>query len=362
VDVVAIAGSSPQKTAEAAVRFGVPRGVDLEEMAEDESIHAVHNCTPNHLHAPVNEALLAAGKHVLSEKPLALNSSESAHLSALAASADVVSGVCFNYRHYPLVRHVKSLLDSGRVGRAHFIHGSYLQDWLLHDTDWNWRLESHTAGPSRAVADIGSHWLDLIQYVCSDHVSAVLGDAFTLHAERYRPPEASKTFQRSGSSSAESLPIDTEDGASVLLRFAGGARGAVTVSQVSPGRKNRLWFEIDAAKASFAWDQENPNTLWVGHRDESNQELVRDPSLLEPPAATLAHFPGGHQEGWPDGLRNLVIDFYNAIEAHAKGERKPRALATFEEAHRMVLTVEAILASSAAGSWVQVTEEKERVG
>jgi predicted dehydrogenase len=361
VEVVAIAGSSTEKATEAASRLRIQRAVGLREMAEDDSIDAVHNCTPNHLHAEVNETLLTAGKHVLSEKPLALDSAETARLCSVARSAGAVAGVCFNYRHYPLVRHVKSLLDSGRGGKPHFVHGSYLQDWLLHDTDWNWRLETDKAGSSRAVADIGSHWLDLVQHVCSDQVTEVCSDVFTLHTDRHRPVVSSETFQRSASSETERISIHTEDVASVLLRFASGTRGAMTVSQVSPGRKNRLFFEIDTSEAAFAWDQENPNSLWVGRRDGANEELVRDPTLLGPEAASLAHFPGGHQEGWPDGLRNLVIDFYDTVEAQLDGRARKGSFATFEEAHRVALAVEAIMASSASGSWVQVADERERV-
>jgi predicted dehydrogenase len=358
VEVVAVAGSSVEKAAEVAGRLNVPRAVELTEMVSDDSIGAVHNCTPNNLHAEINEMMLLSGKHVLSEKPLGLNGTETARLKDLAASAGVVSGVCFNYRHYPLVREVKSLLASGRDGRAHFIHGSYLQDWLLYETDWNWRLEADKAGRSRAVADIGSHWLDLVQYVCSDRVTEVCGDAFTLHSERSRPAITTETFRSANTSEAERVPIDTEDAASVLLRFSGGAHGAMLVSQVSPGRKNRLWFQIDTSQASFAWDQENPNSLWVGRRERWNEDVVRDPSLLSPEAAALAHFPGGHQEGWPDGLRNLFLDFYAAVESQQEGGSPQGSFATFEDAHQVVLTVEAIMESSATGKWVRIEEEK----
>lgn len=352
VDIAGIAGSSRAKAARAADAFGIPRAfADLGALLDDDSVDVVHNCTPNHLHAEVNAAALAAGRHLLSEKPLGMSSAETLRLVDLAAATPAVTGVCFNYRHYPLVRQAKTFMEEGTYGRPHLVHGSYLQDWLLFEDDWNWRLDSGKAGPSRAVADIGSHWLDLVQYVTGDTVTEVCAHLGTLHPTRTRPEGASTTFARSEPVRGEVTAIDTEDYATVLLRFGGGAGGSFLVSQVSAGRKNRLFFEIDAARASFAWDQEEPNTLWIGHRDQSNQELARDPALLAPEAARLAHFPGGHQEGWPDGLKNLLLDFYAAV---ADGDVHGRSFATFREAHRIVVVVEAIVASDRERAWVEV--------
>jgi predicted dehydrogenase len=353
VRVAAIAGSDESKARAVADRWGVERAYgDFHALIEDASVDAVHNCTPNWLHAPVNSAVLAAGKHLLSEKPLGMSSAETARLGEEAAQAGVVSAVCFNYRHYPLVREAKALVASGDYGAPHFVHGSYLQDWLLHPTDWNWRLESGKAGASRALADIGSHWIDLLQYITGDVVAEVMGDLGTLHSTRRRS-EGALTFERPGGS-GEEVAIDTEDYASVLLRWSGGARGNFSVSQVSAGRKNRLWFEIDLRDAALAWDQEAPNLLWIGRRDEANRLLPRDPTLLSEPASSLAHFPGGHQEGWPDGLRNLVADFYGAIAARDAGDDYTASFATFSDAHRVVQTVEAIVASGRAQAWTRV--------
>ena len=355
MELGAIAGSSRDK----ARAFAEPLGVethygDYLELLADDSVDVVHNCTPNHLHAAINEAAIAAGKHLLSEKPLAMTSSETEHLAELAGSSNAVAGVCFNYRHYPLVQQMRCLLQDGAHGRPHLIHGSYLQYWLLWPSDWNWRLESAKAGLTRALGDIGSHWIDVVQHVTGDTIVEVSGDLGTLHPERMRPHDSVQTFESAGDAASEATAIDTEDFATVLLRFESGARGSFLVSQVSAGRKNRLWFEIDLTDAALAWDQEEPNTLWIGRRDEANRLLARDPSLLSPEAAPLAHFPGGHQEGWPDGLKNLFIDFYATVGAVEDGGEHSPSFATFAEAHRVTQTVEAIAESARARSWVEV--------
>ena len=316
----------------------------------------MHNCTPNHLHAEITTRCLEAGKHVLSEKPLAMDTGETRALVDLAEETDVVTAVAFNYRHFPLVQQARSMLAGGELGSPHLVSGGYVQDWLLRAEDWNWRLESAKAGATRAIGDIGSHWLDLVQHVTGDRVVEVMADLGRLHDERIRPGEV-ETFARA-SGEGERVAVDTEDFGSVLLGFASGARGAFTVSQVSAGRKNHLTFEVAAAEATLAWDQERPNELWIGRRDEANGELVRDPSLLAPDVAPLAHYPGGHQEGWPDGLRNLVEDVVAAVAARRRGETDPhrRTFATFADAHRIARLVEAIAESDRTRAWVSVAD------
>ena len=355
VELVGVAGSSREKGERAAEQYGAGRGYgSLDELLADDAVDAVHDCTPNYLHAEVNTAVLRAGKHLLSEKPLGLDSGETAALVAEADSAGVVAGVAFNYRHYPLVRQLKALLESGNHGRPHLVRGAYLQDWLLLATDWNWRLEREKGGASRAAGDIGSHWLDLAQYLLSDRVAALIAEVGTLHAERSRPVGELTTFARTGEGEGEAVAVETEDFGSMLLRFASGCRGSLSISQVSPGRKNRLVVEIDTPEAGFAWDQEEPNRLWIGRRDEPNEELVRDPGLLHEAAAALARYPAGHPEGWPDALRNLLADFYAAVAARREGREYEASFATFADAHRTTQIVEAILESHASGGWVEL--------
>jgi predicted dehydrogenase len=355
VEVAAIAGSSESKAEAAGQRFGIDLTFgDYRDLLDEETIHAVHDCTPNQLHSVINTDALLAGKHLLSEKPLALDSGESAALVDQAAGTGVVAGVCFNYRHYPLVRQAKAMLDFGELGQPHLLHGGYLQDWLLFPTDWNWRLDPVKAGASRAIADIGSHWMDLVQYVTGHRIQEVFAVLDTVHKERQRPLEEVATFERSEVSALQNVPVTTEDSATVIFRTDRGLRGTFTVSQVSAGWKNRLFFEVDAADGSVSWDQEDPNVLRVGRRDEANAELPRDPSMLVPEAAALAHFPAGHQEGWPDALKNLFMDFYSAVDAHDSGAENEHSFATFGDAHRIIEAVEAILRSHRSGGWQKV--------
>jgi predicted dehydrogenase len=366
VRLFGLAGTSKDKAEAAAARLGAERGyADFRAMLDDPDVDAVHDCTPNYAHAEVNAAALAAGKHVLSEKPLAMDSSQTAELAEQAATARGVSGVCFNYRHYPLVAQARAMLAAGDIGPVHLVHGGYLQDWLLWEEDWNWRLEPGKAGATRAVGDIGSHWLDLVQHITGDQVTAVMADLFTVHTKRWRPAGAVHTFEHAPgagdiSAGRQQVGIDTEDAASVMLRFSSGARGSVTVSQVSAGWKNRLFLEIDGASGSLGWDQEEPNHLRVGRRDAPNADLPRDPSLLVPQAAALAHYPGGHQEGWPDALRNLFADFYAAAAARDRGETYQGSFATFGGAHQVALIVEAVLRSHHRGGWVSVGETADQ--
>jgi predicted dehydrogenase len=351
VEIAAVAGSSPERAAAAAAALGIDRAVgDWRRVVDDTSVDAVHDCTPNHLHAEINAAVLAAGKHLLSEKPLGMDAAETADLARRAAEAGVVSGVCFNYRHFPLVQEARTLL-AGDAGRPHLIRGGYLQDWLLEDTDWNWRLDSSRAGATRAVGDIGSHWIDLVQHVTGRRLRRVYARLGRLHEVRRRPAAVEQTFGRAAGAGGEAVEVDTEDFATTMFELDDGCPGVFTVSQVSPGMRNRLTFEVDTRRACLSWDQERPNLLRIGRRDGPNRELVRDPALLSEPAAGLVHYPAGHQEGWPDALRNLMDDFYGAIRA---GRDAPETVASFADAHRVMQAVDAIAESGRNGDWVEV--------
>ncbi len=362
VEVVAIASSHQERAEQVAKEFGIPKAYgDARQLIHDPEVEAVHNCTPNHLHFPLNREVLEAGKHLLSEKPLALNSRESRQLMEWAQKSEGVSGVCFNYRHYPMVAEARAAIAGGECGEVYLVQGGYLQDWLLYNTDYNWRLDPEQSGSTRAVADIGSHWCDTVQHVLGRRIVEVFADLKTVHPVRYKPKGPVTTFAKSEDGDREEVPIHTEDCGIVMVHFEGGIQGVFTVSQVSAGRKNRLYFEISAEKASLAWDQEEPNRLWIGKRDEANRELLRDPSILSKPAASMAHYPGGHQEGWPDGLKNLLIDFYKEVRrkkegrASEEGGRSP-SFATFEDGHRIMVLIDAILESHRTKRWVEVKE------
>lgn len=356
-EVVGLVGSSPAGGREAAARIGVPAVGSLDELLAMPGLTSVHVATPNHLHAPMVRQVLAAGKHVVCEKPLAMNAAEGEELWRLAEAAGVVHAVNFNFRFYPLCQQARAMVRAGELGALYQIHGGYLQDWLLKETDWNWRLEPALGGEPRAVADIGSHWLDLLGFVSGQTVSAVCADFATFLPVRKRPTKPVETFagKELQPEEYEARPIHTEDYASILLRFRDGARGALTVSQVSAGRKNRLSFEIDGAQASVAWNSERPDELWVGHRERMNELLLRDPALMGPDARASSSYPGGHAEGFADAFKALYGAIYRAI-----GNGSPPAepdYPTFADGVRALRLGEAILRSAKTGVWVDLAGE-----
>lgn len=355
-EVVAISGSDLAKTRKKADELNIGRAYDdYRLILEDPEIEVVHNCTPNHLHYQVNRDSILAGKHILSEKPLTLNSAQSGELLKLVREKGVIHGVNFNYRQYPLVQQLRQLIKEKELGQLHLVHGSYLQDWLLYDTDFNWRLQSEVGGKLRAIADIGSHWYDTVQHVIGQQITEVFADLATAIPTRKRSTSGSLTFGRSeGASLFEEVPIDTEDFGTVLLKFNNGIRGVFTVSQISAGRKNRLSFEVDGSTSSSYWNQEEPEKLWRGYRDQPNQMLLADPALLLPEAQNYIHYPGGHNQGWPDGMKNMMNHFYSAIRDKKDPMKDPMAFATFEDGHRSMCVLDAILESYQCGKWVKV--------
>jgi predicted dehydrogenase len=359
VEVVAVAGSDATHTAALAARHGIAAYADHRRLLDEASIDAVHTCTVNALHHDVSLDALTAGKHVLSEKPLAASGDESASLVCAAerAAADgVLSGVCFNYRHYPMVAQLRELVRSGEYGPVHFVHGHYLQDWLLLDSDWNWRVADadESEGGSRAMADIGSHWIDLAEHLTGQAITEVLADVATLHGTRLRPAAQTTTFGTATVEGARRVAVDSEDYGTALLRFANGARGTFTVSQASAGSKNGLRIQLDGAEGALSWEQERPERAWIGRRSAPNLELVRDPAALHPRAARLARLPAGHPEGWFDALRNVFVDFYGAVACQRSGEPYESDVASFRDGHARVTLVEAIMRSAREGRWVEV--------
>ncbi|WP_407267828.1 Gfo/Idh/MocA family protein [Radiobacillus sp. PE A8.2] len=352
VEVVAISSREQEKSNQIAAKFGIPKAYNnAKDLINDSEVEVVHNCTPNHLHFPLNCAVLEAGKHLMSEKPLALNSDQSKVLTELAEKHDVVSGVCFNYRHYPMVNQIKDEISSQKHGKVQLVYGGYLQDWCLYESDYSWRMDRKLNGPSRAIADIGSHWCDTVQYILGKKIIEVFADLKIVHPMRKKPRhQNTNSFVQSGQAETESINIDTEDYGSVLVHFEDGTQGVFTVSQVSAGRKNRLHFEIVATESAFMWDQEDPNKLWIGKRNEANKELLRDPSLLSEEAEKLTHYPGGHQEGWPDGLKNLLLDFYRTIRSN----EKTASFATIDDGHCIMQLVDAILESHRTKKWIKI--------
>jgi predicted dehydrogenase len=355
IPIAGILGIDRDEGEAVAKRMGISRIFqDYTELSESPEVDVVHICTPNYLHFPMAKAALAAGKHVICEKPLATNSQESAELVSLASEKELTAIVNYNLRFYPLCQEARARIKEGEAGEIRLIHGAYLQDWLLLPTDWNWRLDPVLGGQLRAVADIGTHWIDMVTHLTGLRVSAVLADLATFISTRYKPMQEVSTFvgKLETSNDYKPVPITTEDVATILLQFENGARGCLTISQISPGRKNYLWWEISGSKCSIRWDQENPNELWLGFREKPNQLLIKDPSLMHSTARPFAAFPGGHAEGYPDTHYQLFKQVYDAIQYG--GSVDPSIIPTFETGHNELLLCDAIQLSTQERRWVDV--------
>ena len=353
VQVRGVLGSTPERGAARAEALGVARAYEsLDDLLADDAVQVVHVTSPNDLHVPQSRAILAAGRHVVCEKPLALEAAESAELVELAAASGLVNATNFNIRFYPLHQHMRESIAEGGLGTVRFVTGHYFQDWLFHDTDWNWRLEPGKGGALRAVGDIGSHWLDLMAFVTGQPIVSVMADMATFVAVRQQPTGPVETFSTQRSTGAVSREMGTEDVATILLRFANGARGSVAVSQISAGRKNSLQWEIDGSDGSAAWDSETPDHLWLGHRDRPNEVLLRNPALMGPAGRAAAALPGGHVEGFGDTFAALFRAFYADVVAGRPSTNPPYA--TFAAGHDEMLVNDAIARSAREGRWVDI--------
>jgi predicted dehydrogenase len=354
IEVSALCEVTIELAKEKASLLGIPNAYTFEEMLKQPDIDVVHICTPNFLHFSQSKAALLAGKHVVCEKPLATKIEEAEELVALAKEKGLVNAVHFNLRYYPIVRQMKTMREQGELGEVYSIMGSYLQDWLYLNTDYNWRLEPDKSGDSRAIADIGSHLLDLTEYVTGLRVTEVMADFSTVHKTRLKPLKPIETYSGKmlQASDYAEVPINTEDHASVLLRFDNGNKGSVTVSQVNAGRKNRLNIEIAGSKSAFEWCSERPNELWIGKRESANQQLMKDPSLLTKEASALVSFPGGHNEGFPDTSKQMFKEVYAAVLA-GKQPEKP-SYPTFEDGLRELIICERIIESHRKQAWVKI--------
>ena len=358
INVAGILGSSAEKSQRAAADLGIPRAYsDFADLLADGEIESVHITSPNRHHFEQTSQTLQAGKHVHCEKPLAMTSAESGALVQLASESGLAAGVNYNMRFYPLNWEVRSMIQSGTLGQIHSITGSYVQDWLLYPTDYNWRVLSSEGGKLRAVADIGTHWLDLVQFITGLSVTAVQADLKTVYTTRQRPTGEVETFSAKvqAPNATESIDIETEDSGAALLRFSNGAHGSLWVSQITAGRKNCLRYEIAGSEASVAWNSEQPNELWIGHRNQPNQLLLRDPGLVS--EAALAHigYPGGHNEGYDDSFKHSFKSFYDYIAA---GDlNAPQPFPTFADGHKEILLCEPILQSHEQERWVEIKND-----
>jgi predicted dehydrogenase len=349
VEVAGVAG----RTAEAAARFAESMGIerstgDYRDLLTGTDIDAVHICAPNALHAEMALASLAAGKHVLCEKPLASTVAEAQSMIDLAAQKQLANCTLYNVRAYPQIQNLRRRCEAGEFGDIYVVQGTYSQDWLLYDTDWNWRVES---GPSRTFADIGTHWCDLAEHVTGLRMNALCADLQTFHKTRKKPKHSVETFagKTLNPDEFDKVAVHTEDFGSMLFSM-GQARGALTVSQVSAGRKNRLFLEVYGSKGSAAWSGESPEELWIGHRNEPNEIVIKDATLMPPAARGFTDLPGGHAEGYADTFKQTFRRFYRRV----LDSTAPVEYPTFEDGIRQLRVLDAVLESSAKRTWVDV--------
>lgn len=358
VNVVGIVGSTPQRALAKAEAANLPRVYNsVDALLADPAIHSVHITSPNDMHHAQAAAVITAGKHVICEKPLGTTAAESADLLARAQHAGVVHAVCFNQRYYPLVHQARAMVANAELGTPRLVSGGYLQDWLLLETDWNWRLVAERAGALRAVADIGSHWFDNVEFILGSPITEVFADLHTFITSRQRPTGDVETFAAHSVGDVERVtePVVSDDAAGILVRLANGARGTCTISQVSAGRKNAMSWEINGSQSSLAWNQENPEDLWVGHRGRPNELRKRDPGLMHSTAAAITGYPAGHVEGYPDTFRAMFATIYADIVAG--GPSPVPTYPTFADGHDAVLVCEAVARSAASGTWATVQRE-----
>ena len=357
VEVAVIASLHESNARRLADQFSVKRvEADYRKVLEDPSIDAVHICTPNAQHYPMAIEALQAGKHVVCEKPLATTVDEARALVAAVEKAGRRDCLNHNLRYYPLVQQIRQLREAGELGDILVAQGTYSQDWLLYDTDYNWRVEEKDGGALRCMADIGSHWFDMVEHLTGQRVTSLCADLHTFHKTRKKPKSAVETFagKTLQPGDYDEVPITTDDYGGVVFRM-GTAHGSMTASQVSAGRKNRLSIEVYGTKGSAAWDQEKPNELWLGHRNSNNQIIVKDPSLLMPGAQSYADLPGGHGEGYGDTFKQVFRRFYASLD---KPEAKPE-YPTFRDGLRQLQIMQAEMESQKSRAWVDLPAHQE---
>ena len=353
VEVGAVVGRTAESAKRLGAGFSIPTlATDYREVLRDPTIDAVHICTPNAQHFSMAKDALLAGKHVLCEKPLATSVEEGEELVSLAARQGLRNCVCHNLRYYPMVQQMRAMREAGDLGEILVAQGTYSQDWLLYDTDWNWRVETKAGGPSRCMADIGSHWFDLAEHVTGLRVTSLCADLQTFHSTRKQPKHSVETFANKllGPEDYIGTVVETEDFGAVIFHMGTRARGSVTASQVSAGRKNRFNIEIYGTRSSVAWNQERPDELWVGHRDTSNEIFIKDPSLLKPGARSYADLPGGHSEGYDDTFKQIFRRFYASIATPDATPEYPQ----FVDGLRQLTILDAALQSHRTRSWIDV--------
>lgn len=354
-EVVAVADSDPERARAAAEKYGIPKvHSDAEGLVTDPDVEVVHNCTPNNSHFGLNKRALESGKDILSEKPLSLTPKESAELAGLAAARSAVTGVNFCYRYYPVVQEAAARVRRGDLGEVRAFVGHFLQDWLFYDTDYSWRLDPKVAGGVNVLADLGSHWCDLVQFVTGRKIAEVMAELHTCVPRRKRPRSGPLTFGAGKTAEFDEVEISLDEYASLFIRLDNGARGNFTTCQVAAGRKVDIELQVFGSKESLSWSHIHPNALEIGYRDRGNEIFYESSGLQAPETRKYATLPTGHPMGYHDAVFNLFRDFYDAVAAKRGGKARPAPGPDFRTGHEMMCVIDAAAESYRSGTWVRV--------
>ena len=352
-NLAAVADTNYELAKKKADLYGIARVYQtVDEILADKDIVAIHNCTPNFLHREINEKILRAGKHLLSEKPLTATYAEAAELIEIKNQyPNLQACVNFNYRLNPMVQEIKTRIRRGELGDVRVITGQYQQDWLMYDTDYSWRLEPEIAGASCAVADIGSHFMDIVQHVTGHKIVSVFADLVTVIPVRKKPKNQQETFKDAVAAEYEEVEVKNEEYAAVMFKTDKGATGVFHVSEVAAGHGCYLGFEINGSKESYAWNQEQNDRMWIGRRGGNNGIVIRDPNTISPEVKPYTALAMGHPEGWNDAFKGNIYSFYKYL---ADGQQGERVFSTLEDAAYIVKLTEAIVESSKRGQWIKL--------
>ena len=354
-DVEAVAEINQETADKAAQKLSIPKAYgDWRKLAADPEITVVHISCANILHYPVAKACLEAGKHVIVDKPLTLDTSQAKELVVLAAQKKLVNAVTFNMGFYPMVQEAKEIIAKKELGKIYLVSGRYMQDWLSKDTDYNWRVESKFQGKSRAIADIASHWMNMVQVILGKKIVSVYGDTTIFIPVRKKPLIEIPTFSEQVLKEGEytDIDIDTEDHATILFKFEDGIKGAMIASQVCPGRKNRIEWEVNGSEKSISWNGEEPNQLWVGSRSKPNEFILKDPNLMSENARKYVNYPAGIPEGYGDAWKNIFSEIYNYIRSEGSINNIKPGFPTFMDGYEIMVIIDAVLKSVETGQWV----------
>jgi predicted dehydrogenase len=348
--ILGVMASTPERSRQVAEEWGVEQAYgSIEEVAESKA-EIVHICTPNASHVGYAVALMEAGKHVLCEKPLGISLADAQHAAEVAKDTGVINTIPFAYRFHPMAREMRARVQAEEFGALNLMHGSYLQDWLLNPKATSWRVDPKAGGPSRAFGDIGSHWCDLLEWVTGDRIARLVA---TISITIKQRPASTAATMSAVESDAPLVDVQTEDSALILFRTASDIAGSAVISQLSAGRKNRLWMEVDGMHQSAAFDQELGEQLWIGD-DEGARVLVRDPNHGSAEQRRLSMLPAGHAQGYAQCFENYVADSYAAVDARAGHGQLPDGLPTFADGARAAEICDAMLRSASSGEWVNV--------